>query len=53
MGWRDGSVVKSIVYSSRELGFDSQHQFDGSESPVATVPDMMFSFRLPQVLVCI
>ena len=30
-GWRDGSVVRSTDYSSRGLGFKSQHTHDSSE----------------------
>jgi hypothetical protein len=37
-GWRDGSVVKSTPYSSRGLGFNSQHPHGGSQLSVTPVP---------------
>lgn len=51
-GLQIGSMVKSTVYSSKEPGFDSQHQYGGSEPPVATVPGLMLSVQSPYALVC-
>lgn len=51
-GWA-AEMVKSTVYSSKEPGFDSQHQYGGSEPPVATVPGgLMLSVPSPYVLAC-
>ena len=33
-GWRDGSAVKSIDYSSRGHEFNSQQPHDGSQSSI-------------------
>lgn len=41
-GWRDDSVLRSIVCSSRELGFDSQNLHDSLQLSGTLVPgDLM------------
>jgi len=40
--WRDGSAVKSICFSCRETGFDSQLPHGGSQPFIISVPrDLM------------
>ena len=43
-GWKDGSMVKSTVCSSRGPGFNSQHPHGGSQQSLTSVWGCLISF---------